>query len=495
MKTADKYEILVVEDNPTERAAIEQLLTGAGYNVKLTDSAEKALNFVDEGIDCVIAGVISGDISRLDLIAHWKTHFPEMPLPMIHETQSVEALVETINGGDHHGMRNLVNAKLMLTRLMALVQSCHRSPKAPVVPELDASQHGMVGRSPAMMDVFALIARASQAFSTVLILGESGTGKDLAAQAIHRTSPRKTGPFIAMNCAAMPEALAESELFGHEKGAFTGATGTRIGCFEAASGGTLFIDEIGDCSLPLQAKLLRILENRIVTPVGGHREIKVDTRVVAATSRDLLAMVAKGQFREDLYYRLNIVAIRMPPLRERAADIPLLVRAFIERVNAQNQSSIDTIAAPALEALQRYRWPGNIRELLNVIERAVVLSDEPKTSILLADLPAEIANALVGSAVPEPPDTIAAANPAGKSNIVLPIGNIHQMLTLSQLEEQAIDEAMSRYSNNRTRAAHAIGISVRTLQRKLAQREAPGVVLLHTELESSPTSRLRQDIS
>ncbi len=482
MKTKDHFEILVIEDNPSERTAMERLLTDAGYNVKLTDSVEKALDFVDQGVDGIVAGVIAGDISGLDLMAHWKTYFPETPLPLVHETQSVDDMVKSISGGEHHGMDNLIDAKLMLTRLMGLVQACQGNAKpdsAVDEPELDGSKNGMLGHSSAMKNVFRLIARSSQAFSTVLILGESGTGKDLAAQAIHRNSPRSAGPFIALNCAAMPESLIESELFGYEKGAFTGAVGTRVGRFEAAKGGTLFIDEIGDCSLPLQAKLLRVLENRIVTPLGGHRDIKVDTRVVAATSRDLPSMVAKGQFREDLYYRLNIITIRMPPPRERVEDIPLLVRGFIERVNLQNDCNVSSVSAPALEALERYNWPGNVRELLNVIERAMVLSDKSRTTLALSDLPPMLAKPFIEATVPHAVTTVSFS---GDSNMISPSGNA-PILTLAQLEHQAINNAMIRFSNNRTKAAHAIGISVRTLQRKLAQREAPSVVLLRTEIE------------
>ncbi len=478
MKTTDEYEILVIEDNPTQRATLEGLLTQAGYNVKLADSAERALRFVEEGIDCVIAHMIPGDIARIDLVAHWKTYFPDTPLPLVHGMQSVDDMVKSISAGAHHSLDNLMDAKLMLTRLMGLVEACQKNTKQEISnePELDGSKNGMLGHSPAMKNVFRLIARSSQAFSTVLILGESGTGKDLAAQAIHRNSPRSAGPFIALNCAAMPESLIESELFGYEKGAFTGAVGTRVGRFEAAKGGTLFIDEIGDCSLPLQAKLLRVLENRIVTPLGGHRDIKVDTRVVAATSRDLPAMVAKGQFREDLYYRLNIITIRMPPLRERVEDIPLLVRGFIERVNLQNDCNVSSVSAPALEALERYNWPGNVRELLNVIERAMVLSDKSRTTLALSDLPPHIVTPIAECGLPVAPDRVNATHPAGCANAVAPIGMAGPPLTLAQLEQQVIDAAMVRFSNNRTKAAHAIGISVRTLQRKLAQREeAPAI--------------------
>ncbi len=471
MKTTDEYKILVIEDNPAQRAALESLLTNAGFNVKPTDSAEKALRFVEAGIDCVIAQIISGDISGMDINEHWQNYFPGTPVPRIHETQSAASLLEAIAVGGRHVRDTLEDAKLLLSKLMGLVQACQQEEKAKPMKEVDGFKEGLIGRSSAMLEVFDLITRSSHAFSTVLILGESGTGKDLAAQAIHRNSPRSAGPFIAINCAATPESLMESELFGYEKGAFTGATGSRIGHFEAAKGGTLFIDEIGDCSLPLQAKLLHILENRVVTPLGGHREIKVDTRVLAATSRDLPTMVAKGQFREDLYYRLNIITIRMPPLRERVNDIGLLVRAFIERVNAQNHCLIDTIDSAALAALQSYRWPGNVRELLNVIERAMVLSDDSKTTLVISDFPAQIAKPLAGSeaaGATAAVDPINATNLDGNASVVAPLGDAAPPQTLAQLEEQAIDAAMSRFSNNRTKAARAIGISVRTLQRRLA---------------------------
>jgi two-component system NtrC family response regulator/two-component system response regulator HydG len=261
----------------------------------------------------------------------------------------------------------------------------------------------IIGGSPSMQRIFDLIRRSSQAFSTVLILGESGTGKELVAEAIHQNSPRRKGPFVAVNCAAMPATLVESELFGHEKGSFTGAIERRTGRFEAAQGGTLFIDEIGDFDISLQVKLLRVLEARAVTPVGGSKEIKVDTRVLAATSRDIRSMMAKGQFREDLYYRLNVITIELPPLRQRLDDIPLLVKRFMDRVNAQNGTQVKAISPDVIDALQKYHWPGNVRELLNIVERMIVLSDGQTVEI--HDLPAFIRDPSNGSAA-----KIAAAN-------------------------------------------------------------------------------------
>jgi DNA-binding NtrC family response regulator len=340
-----------------------------------------------------------------------------------------------------------------------------------------------------MQRVFELIKRSAQAFSTVLVLGESGTGKELVAQAIHQNSPRRDGPFVAVNCAAMPATLVESELFGHEKGSFTGATERRMGRFEQANGGTLFIDEIGDFEVALQVKLLRVMENRTFTPVGGNKEIKVDTRVLAATSRDIRDMMAKGTFREDLYYRLNVITIELPPLRQRLDDIPLLTRRFMDRVNEQNGTKITSISPSVIDALQQYNWPGNVRELLNVIERMMVLSD--KTQLEIDDLPnfirqgaqgrvtvapgsAATGNANTGAPAMISPNPVspgsspAAAAPANNASLDQALAT----MTLNELEERAIAAALQRFNNNRTRAARALGISVRTLQRKLGAKNA-----------------------
>jgi two-component system response regulator AtoC len=317
---------------------------------------------------------------------------------------------------------------------------------------------GIIGQSPAMQHVFHLIERSARVNSTVLILGESGTGKDLVAQAIHRNSPRRQGPFVAFNCAAMPATLVESELFGHEKGAFTGALERRIGRFESASNGTLFIDEIGEFEMGLQVKLLRVLENRVLSPVGSNKEISLDTRVVTATSRNIRDMMAHGTFREDLFYRLNVISIELPPLRERLDDIPLLVPHFMERVNAQNHTKATSASPAVLTALQRYHWPGNVRELLNVIERAMVMANAAQLE--LHDLPP------LDHARP------AAAASQAETRKQLGLNDILASMTLNELEQRAIDAALQRNNNNRTRAARSLGISVRTLQRKLLLRNA-----------------------
>jgi DNA-binding NtrC family response regulator len=322
----------------------------------------------------------------------------------------------------------------------------------------------IIGHHPSMKHIMDLIQRSAQAFSTVLLLGESGTGKELVARAIHQNSPRGQGPFVTINCAAMPASLAESELFGHEKGAFTDAHERRVGKFESAAGGTLLIDEIGDLDISLQVKLLRVLESRIITPVGSNKEIKVDTRVLAATSRNLQQMMFKGEFREDLYYRLNVITIDMPPLRERLDDIPLLVERFIQRVNQQNGTRITRIDPAVMDILQRYSWPGNVRELLHVLEGAMVLAEGEVLQV--EELPESLRKC-------RSPAPAALRNAAGE--IEAAIEQVFSTMTMAELENRAIMATLRRCHENRTHAAESLNISVRTLQRKLLTMHAVDV--------------------
>jgi two-component system NtrC family response regulator len=303
----------------------------------------------------------------------------------------------------------------------------------------------IVSQSGAMAELLSLVARVAPTRATVLLRGESGTGKELIARAIHDASPRHGKPFIAVNCAALPESLFESEFFGHEKGAFTGADRRRIGRFEEADGGTLFIDEIGDIPLPLQVKLLRTLQDGEFQRVGGNITIRVDVRIVAATNRDLETMIVHGAFREDLYYRLNVVAIQIPPLRERKEDIPLLVEHFIARYATENGKRIDGISKEAMELLMRYDYPGNVRELENAIERAVVVtrgrlmtSDDLPMRIRTGDRPSERQDSS---------------------------GSLDEMV--EALERRAISEALEATGGNQTKAAQRLGITERNLRYKM----------------------------
>jgi DNA-binding NtrC family response regulator len=492
MTQSNGYKILVVEDEADQRSGLQRLLSDAGYQVSTADSADKAMSYMDEAVDFVLTDLQMGDVSGMDLLKHWKLKQPETMFLMITGHGSVTTAIEAIRAGAYHYMTKPIDPQALIIMLQNMTRQREETQKVRELQNrLDEkfSLSNIIGRSGQMQRVFELIRRSAQAFSTVLILGESGTGKELVAQAIHQNSPRRDGPFIAVNCAAMPATLVESELFGHEKGAFTGATDRRMGRFEQASGGTLFIDEIGDFEVALQVKLLRVMESRTITPVGGNKEIKVDTRVLAATSRDIREMMTKNQFREDLYYRLNVITIELPPLRQRLEDIPLLTKRFMDRVNEQNGTKITAISPAVIDALQGYSWPGNVRELLNIIERMMVLAD--KSTLEPDDLPAFIRNpgnrtTLPGVAgqtagtlvetVAAPPTTPTAGTAPAASGTAL-AASLDQALatmTLAELEEKAIAAALVRYNNNRTRAARALGISVRTLQRKLGAKNTEG---------------------
>ena len=344
------------------------------------------------------------------------------------------------------GARDVLSMPLDATKLRELVIRCHKivaRPAQPDVPALEGSDE-MVGESPPMLEAFKAIARVARSTATVLIRGESGTGKELIARTIHERSARPNGAFVAVNCAAIPEALLESELFGHEKGAFTGAIARRIGRFERGSGGTVFLDEIGDMSLPLQAKILRVLQEREIERVGGTAPIPVDVRLIAATHRDLEQDVATGRFREDLYYRLAVITVKLPPLRERGDDLRLLAEHYVARYAREYQRSVRAISRDALATLRAYHWPGNVRQLRNVIECAVLQADGEV--LLNSHLPRE---ALRDKATPAAEDS--------------------SLLTLSELERRHIKRVLSESGGQMNVAADILGIHRNTLRRKLTE--------------------------
>lgn len=355
---------------------------------------------------------------------------------------------------DAHALNLLVCAANLLSALGEAARE--RSHLRGEVRSKTPLSHGtrMVGDSAAMQRLEVFIDRVAPRPSTVLLFGESGTGKELAARAIHLRSPRASAPFVAINCAAIPEQLQESELFGHERGAFTGAVSRHAGVFERADGGTLFLDEIGEMSLSTQARMLRVLEARRFVPVGATEEREVDVRLVAATHRDLEAMVAEGSFRQDLLYRLNVIRTELPPLRARSEDIPVLVAHFARTLGEDMGRRIDHIAPDALEVLQRYTWPGNVRELRNVVERALVLGDG--AALELDDLPPELA--LARGETPTRPTSIRGARAPVHANTVR---------TLAEVEREAIDLALAATDGNKARAAALLGIDRSTLYRKL----------------------------
>jgi DNA-binding NtrC family response regulator len=448
---ANTGRVLVVDDQDIERRTLAAFLKSEGLSIVGAENADKALGYVGENIDVVLTDLHMGDVSGLDLLNLWKKRMPETQFILLTGDNSINTAVEAMKAGAFHYVTKPVNPKELASIVQRAIQFVNKDKEIEHLRRRLDSKFGLdqiVGQSRQMKEVFDKIQRAAPVDSTVLVLGESGTGKELVAQALHHNSPRKKGPFVAVNCAAVPATLVESELFGHVRGAFTGATDRRVGRFEQADGGTLFIDEIGDFELGLQAKLLRVLETLTVTPVGGHEDHKVNVRVLAATSRDLRKMVEEGKFREDLFYRLNVVGITLPPLRDRTDDIPVLVEHFLNEITAQKHTTRRRVSHEVMEHLIQYRWPGNVRELRNALESMLVLADQELMTE--RDLP----------------DRIRAGVTSEGTTKEMPSG-----MTMDALERLAITRALDQCAGNRTHAAGKLGISVRTLQRKLRQYE------------------------
>jgi len=444
--------VLVVEDHEGERRAIMQILKSEGLSVFGAEDADKAMGYIDENIDVVLSDLQMGDVSGIDLLNLWKQRKPDVQFVLLTGHSSVDSAVQAIKAGAYHYVTKPINPDELIVLVKRAVESLSKDKEIDNLRRRLDQKFGLdqiVGQSKLMKDVFAKIQKAAPVDSTVLILGESGTGKELVAQALHHNSNRKKGPFVAVNVAAVPSTLVESELFGHVRGAFTGATDRRMGRFEQADGGTLFVDEIGDFELGLQAKLLRVLETFTVTPVGGHEDRKVNVRVIAATSRDLRKMVEEGKFREDLFYRLNVITVLLPPLRQRPDDIPILVDHFLREIASTKHTAPHRVSPEVMRRFQSFRWPGNVRQLRNVLESMMVLAEGE--TLTEKDLP---------------DDVMAGTAETGGTRKEIPTG-----LTMEELEKLAITKALDQCAGNRTHAANRLGISVRTLQRKLRQYE------------------------
>ncbi|MEQ8787266.1 MAG: sigma-54 dependent transcriptional regulator [Pirellulaceae bacterium] len=438
--------ILVVEDKESEREALARVLRLEDYDVVTAHNPEQAIGQIENAVDLVISDLRMGESSGIDLLRYWSSRRPGTPFIMVTAFGDVESAVEAMKLGAEDYLSKPINPDELLILVKKCIEARRKDDTIAHLQERLDERFGferVVGNHRSVLQLFEQARRAAKVDSTVLITGESGTGKELIAAAVHQNSPRRTGSFVTINMAAVPEHLVESELFGHVKGAFTGATSPRIGRFEAADGGTLFIDEIGDFALASQAKLLRVLENRTVTPIGSNNDTQVDVRVVAATSRDLEQMVQDGDFREDLYYRLNVVSLRLPPLRERREDIPLLIDHFIRELCAASERPPIKVDSELMRFLETYEWPGNVRQLKNTLESMVVLATGD--SLTMRDLPATLDNMSSDGA-----------------DVDIPAGT-----TLEELERAAVEQTLADCGGNRTRAARSLGISVRTLQRKL----------------------------
>ena len=449
--------ILVVDDESLMREFLAESLLAQKYDVDSAESGARALKFLNnENYDLVLTDFKMPKITGMDVLKKALEKMPDCKVVIMTAYGTVENAVEAMKLGAFDYITkpfSLDEILLLIKRALEFKSLEVENRRLHAELEEHYGSKSIVGDSAPMKNVFEMIATVSQSRSTVLVTGESGTGKELVARAVHYTSPRKNGPFIKINCAAMPAELMESELFGHDKGAFTGAVRRYRGRFERADNGTLLLDEISEMSPKLQAKLLRVLQEREFEPVGSADTIKVDVRIIATTNRDLPAQIEAGKFREDLFYRLNVIDIHISPLRERPGDIPYLAVHFLEKYNLENGKAVEGIDDGVLDVWRQYTWPGNVRELENAVERAVVMCKDRMVKLTDINLPAE--RAAQDSSVRS-----VAAFDAGSGLVGRSIDDVEKELILKTLEVRG---------GNRTVTAEVLGISVRTLRNKLAQ--------------------------
>ena len=442
--------VLVVDDDPAHRTMLRTLLTGWGYAIDEADDGSTAIERVHErAFDLIMMDIRMVKVSGLQALAEIKALNPAIPIIIMTAYSSVESAVEALKSGAYDYLTKPLDfdeLRLVMERAMehSHLREENRLLRETLGVHFD-TQH-IIGRSAPMMRLMETVAQVAPSEATVLITGESGTGKEMVAGAIHFNSPRKDGPFVKINCAAITETLLESELFGHEKGAFTGAHRQKEGRFRQAHGGSLFLDEISEMSFAMQVKLLRVLQEREITRVGGEEVIKVDVRIIAATNKDLAREIEVGRFREDLYYRLNVVALEMPPLRERREDIPLLAQHFLEALSKENRKNIKGFTPQAMDRLMKYDWPGNVRELMNAVERGVVLSrspylDEEVLSLISSD---ELSSQDISSG-----------------------DGLDANMPLDEVEKATILKTLESAGGNKSEAARRLGITRRTLYKRL----------------------------
>jgi DNA-binding NtrC family response regulator len=448
--------ILIVEDEENARKGYEALLRKWNYEVLGVGSGEDALaKFPEFRPGVILADVELPGMNGLDLLAHLGEEIQQIPVIIITGRGSDERVVQAIEAGAFWYIEKPLKPPVLKALLdRALGRSRDRKAVAVLTRQLrEAGKLGvLVGASRAMQEVMRQVEMASPSTASVLITGETGSGKEMVARSIHMLSPRSERPFIAINCSAIPESLMESEIFGHERGAFTGAAERRIGCFELADGGTLLLDEIGEMPPPTQAKLLRVLEDHKIRRLGSKVETPVDVRVLAATNKNPEQAVADGHLRQDLYFRLNVFNIHLPPLRDHKEDLPLLVESLLEEVSEKHGKKVAGVGSDVMDMFRSYPWPGNVRELRNVLERAAIASD--RGTVSRSDLPSEFGRA---------PATIT----GGLGALRFPVGT-----TVDAVERELILQTLAATSQNKTRAAELLGISLKTLHNKLKEYEA-----------------------
>jgi two-component system response regulator AtoC len=464
----EKKQVLIVDDEPNLRKILAAQLSRDGYEVMLAEDGEQGLSMLREHhIDLVVTDLKMPKVDGMTLLREALKETPDLPIVMITAHGTVDTAVEALKLGafdyltkpfDKDEVRQVV-AKALKTRALAQEEATTEPIGATKDP---GARFGIIGSSPGLTDLYAVLERVADTPTTVLITGESGTGKELVARALHEHSTRKDKPFIKVNCAAIPKELIESELFGYERGAFTGAVSSKPGRFELANGGTLFLDEVGEIPVEMQVKLLRSLQESEFERVGGIKTIHVDVRLVAATNRDLKKLIAANAFREDLFYRLNVVSIRLPALRERETDIPLLVEHFLAKFNERLKKQVIGVEPEAADILSAYGWPGNIRELENVMERSVLFCDAQKLRV--EDLPGEL-RGTAGSVAPPTSDA------AGEGLPISSEGGLkeHVKVAMSRLERDLVSRALKQTSGNVTHAARLLKISRKGLQLKMKE--------------------------
>jgi two-component system response regulator AtoC len=478
--------VLIVDDDPAVSRVLGALLAQAGLTVHAASSGQQALAVLQRHpVDVVVSDVRMPGMGGMELLAEVQRHWPDVPVILLTAHGTVPLAVEAMRAGAADFVLKPFDREELLFTVRKALQRAEREAQAspPASPAAAPAPGGaglMVGPSRAMAEVQALLARAAGGTATVLLRGESGTGKELAAQTVHQLSPRKAGPLVKVHCAALPETLLESELFGHEKGAFTGAAQRKPGRVELADGGTLFLDEVGELPLSMQVKLLRVLQEREFERLGGTQTLKVDVRFVVATHRPLEEMVKRGEFREDLFYRLNVVPVWLPPLRERPEDVAPLAEHFLALHGKANGRPGLSLAPDALALLQAEAWPGNVRQLQNFLERLVVLSDGPVLTAqdVRRELERQPGLPARGEATPahgvpalgEAPAGFVASGASGASGAAAAGGAVGTLgAQRQQVERQALESALQKANNNRTLAARLLGISRRTLYNKLEE--------------------------
>lgn len=465
---ASPRRVVIADDEPSLRKVLSSLLRREGYDVQEARDGEEALALLNSDVAVLITDLRMPKLDGMQLFRRAISEYPDLKVIIFTAYGRITESVEAVKLGAFDFVEKGTDNEHVLQVVRKAVASYEldlrapRKPQGQIPPQL--GRYGLVGTAPALQKVFSLIDKVADTPSTVLIIGESGTGKELVARALHEHSSRKNESFIRINCAAIPKTLMESELFGYEKGAFTGAVHSKPGRFELADRGTLFLDEIGELAVEMQVKLLRVLQESEFERVGGIKTLRVDVRVIAATNRDLVKEAAQGNFREELYYRLNVVPIQLPPLRERLQDIPLLVSHFVSRFNERLRKTVSGLSDDAMAALLRYPFPGNIRELENIIERTVVLAEGPV--IELRDLPPNVSQT-TGAQLPPPPrmsqpQTLSSRPPATSLKEIV-------RQETERVEREMIQRALSETQGNVTQAARHLGISRKSLQIKMKE--------------------------